>query len=75
MSRVQLVNWKAQESPERVARLRAAGYKVRHEVPAGMDFLSRLKTDPPGGLVDYKIRAVEATWSGLLFTRRKLSRR
>ena len=27
------------------------------------------------GLVDYKICAVDATWSGLLFTRRKAKRK
>jgi len=29
------------------------------------------RTGLAAGLVDYKISAIDATWSGLLFTRRK----
>jgi CheY-like chemotaxis protein len=49
--RVQLIHWNAAEAQERAERIRAAGYKVTHELPPGNELLRRLKADPPIAVV------------------------
>jgi hypothetical protein len=64
VKRVALLHWNAREAKARAARLRAAGFDVRADRGEVRGLL-------PAGLVDYKIIAVDETWSGLLFTWRK----
>ena len=45
--RVRLVHWKAEELPERVARLEAAGYRVDAEVPGTSIGIKAVREDPP----------------------------
>ncbi len=47
MARVRLVHWKAEEVPERAARLEAAGYEVDGEVPGTSIGVKALREDPP----------------------------
>jgi len=47
MPRVQLIHWNETEAKQRAAELRAAGYRVTHEVPRGMDFFRALRDAPP----------------------------
>lgn len=50
MSTIRLIHWKAAETGERVARLRAAGYDVNAD-PFDPSDLRRLKADPPSAVV------------------------
>ena len=40
-------------------------------VPSGLTQAAVRSAGLAAGLVDYKIASIDATWSGLLFTRRK----
>jgi hypothetical protein len=51
MARVRLVHWKAEEVPERAARLEAAGYEVDGEVPGTSIGVKALREDPPAAFV------------------------
>jgi len=52
MPRVLLVHWKAHEAEERMSRLRAAGYDVRHERFDPFPLvLKRVKAEPPDAFV------------------------
>jgi hypothetical protein len=51
MARVRLVHWKAEEVPERAARLEAAGYEVDAEVPGTSIGVKALLKDPPDAFV------------------------
>lgn len=51
MTRIILIHWKAEELPERVARLESAGYEVDSTLPQGSASLRRLGEDPPAALV------------------------
>lgn len=47
---VQLIHWNEEEAQAGIERLKAAGYRVRFEVPAA-GFLPRLRKDPPTAAV------------------------
>jgi CheY-like chemotaxis protein len=49
--RIRLVHWKAEEVPERAARLEAAGYAVDGEVPGTSIGVKALREDPPDAFV------------------------
>jgi hypothetical protein len=49
--RIRLVHWKAEEVPERTARLEAAGYEVDDEVPGTSIGIKQLREDPPAAFV------------------------
>jgi CheY-like chemotaxis protein len=49
--RIRLVHWKAEEVPERAARLEAEGYEVDAEVPGTSIGVRQLREDPPSGFV------------------------
>jgi len=51
MPRVQLFHSNAAEARERIARLKAAGYRVAHDVPIGPELLRRLREHPPRAVV------------------------
>ncbi len=51
MARIRLVHWKAEEVPERAARLEAAGYRVDGEVPGTSIGVKALRADPPAAFV------------------------
>jgi len=51
MARVRLVHWKAEEVPERAARLESAGYEVDGEVPGTSIGVKTLREDPPDAFV------------------------
>jgi hypothetical protein len=46
-----LIHWKAEEAPERLARLRAAGYQAEHRIPTNLADLKRLGDPPPAAFV------------------------
>jgi len=48
---VYLIHWKAAQAPERLRRIRAAGYEATYEELMGPDPLRRLKSDPPAAIV------------------------
>ena len=48
---VRLVHWKAEEVPERAARLEAAGFAVDGEVPGTSIGIRELRADPPDAFV------------------------
>lgn len=48
---IRLVHWKAEEVPERTARLEAAGYEVDDEVPGTSIGIKQLREDPPAAFV------------------------
>lgn len=50
-ARIRLVHWKAEEVPERAARLEAAGYAVDGEVPGTSIGVKALREDPPAAFV------------------------
>ena len=73
MSRVVLIHWNTAEGNERAATLRKAGHT------AAFWFRQRKATRAvpivfAGGLIDYKICAIDDTWSGLRFARRAVKR-
>jgi hypothetical protein len=49
--RIRLVHWKAEEVPERAARLEAEGYAVDGEVPGTSIGVKQLREDPPAAFV------------------------
>jgi CheY-like chemotaxis protein len=49
--RIRLVHWKAEEVPERVARLEAEGYTVDGAVPGTSIGVRQLREDPPDAFV------------------------
>jgi len=49
--RIRLVHWKAEEVPERAARLEAEGYAVDGEVPGTSIGIKALREDPPDAFV------------------------
>jgi hypothetical protein len=49
--RIRLVHWKAEEVPERAARLEAEGYAVDGEVPGTSIGVKGLREDPPDAFV------------------------
>lgn len=49
--RIRLVHWKAEEVPERAARLDAAGYEVDGEVPGTSIGIKQLREHPPDAFV------------------------
>jgi CheY-like chemotaxis protein len=49
--RIRLVHWKAEEVPERAARLEAAGFEVDGEVPGTSIGIKRLRENPPAAFV------------------------
>ena len=72
LKRVHLIHWDEGEAAGRAVRLRRAGYAVSHRMPRGMEFVQALRgAGLAKGLVDYKVCAVDETWSWLLVTRRK----
>jgi CheY-like chemotaxis protein len=50
-ARIRLVHWKAEEVPQRAARLEAAGYAVDGEVPGTSIGVKALREDPPDAFV------------------------
>jgi hypothetical protein len=80
MRRVRLVLWREKEAWEQRATLEAAGFEVLHE-PLQDQKASGRKSDLTQnhvrrsgldrGLVDFKIWAIDDTWSGLCFAQRK----
>jgi hypothetical protein len=49
--RVVLIHWKAAEAPERLERLRAAGYEPESLPPKGTPALRALREDPPAAFI------------------------
>ncbi|HEX6666761.1 MAG TPA: hypothetical protein VF081_09225 [Solirubrobacterales bacterium] len=49
--RIRLVHWKAEEVPERAARLEAEGYAVDGKVPGTSIGVKQLREDPPAAFV------------------------
>lgn len=49
--RVRLVHWRAEEVPERAAKLEAAGFEVDGEVPGTSIGIKQLRADPPAAFV------------------------
>jgi hypothetical protein len=49
--RIQLIHWNAVEAAERAGRLRALGYDVACDLPAGPAFVRALAHDPPAAVV------------------------
>lgn len=49
--RIRLVHWKAEEVPERAARLEAEGFEVDGEVPGTSIGIKQLREDPPAAFV------------------------
>lgn len=48
---IRLIHWNANEAKVRADILRAAGYKVIHEIQAGPEFLRDLRTKPPNAVL------------------------
>ena len=51
MRRVQLIHWKAEEAPERIERIEAAGYEAVYELGGGPAFLRKLREQIPDAVV------------------------
>jgi CheY-like chemotaxis protein len=51
MARIRLIHWKAEEVPERAARLEALGYAVDGKVPGTSIGVKALRDDPPDAFV------------------------
>ena len=65
--RVCLLHWSEPEGAERARELAAFGYTVDHESRVDPSLLRSLADSPPAAMVC----AVDETWSGLLFRRRR----
>jgi hypothetical protein len=76
MARIMLIHWKAEELPERVARLESAGYQVETPHPQGAAFLRELAENPPATLViDLTRLPSHGRDYGILLRQRKGTRR
>lgn len=70
MSRVLLIHWNPAEAAER-GRLWIAWPKKASGVESDLTQQQVRTFGLDAGLVDYKICSIDATWSGLCFTRRR----
>jgi hypothetical protein len=72
MSRILLVHWNEKEARERSRKLKALGHKTAVlSDTEKRNFESVREFGLGAGWVDYKVCAIDETWSGLCFARRK----
>jgi len=66
--RIQLIHWDSAEAGERAKALRAAGYQVAREMPAGSSALRKLsETEPSAVVIDLSRRPATGRDLGLAF--------